>query len=456
MAVVFSACNKLEDFGDTNINPNGTTIPNAAALLTNVEAGVGNYGFQTRPGLYAQYFSETQYTDASLYSLPQIDFVGTYTGPLEDLQNIINLNTTKSQTAVAMILKSYILWNLTDQWGDIPYSAALTGGLTAPTYDKQQDIYKGLISDLTTAAASFDGSLISGDIIFKGSQANWIRTANSMRMLMALRLSKRFPAAGGYAAMEFNKALTAAGGIISDNMYNFQVNYPGGNFQNPVYAVYNGREDYGESKTMTDIMGSLGDPRQQAFGGASITSSASSSTGVPYGYARQTTVDFTTANPGWARILNVKYRADNSPIYLITAAQVAFARAEAAYIGWTTETVNTLYEQGINSSFAQWGVADANYLSQSSVALSAGNPLYKIQLQRYIATYPDGMQGWSLWRRTGVPTLTPAPDATNNGQIPIRYRYGQTENSTNPAAVKKAAADLNGGDIETAPLWWDN
>lgn len=458
VATFFASCSKLKDFGDTNVNPNGTDVPNAAALLTNVEAGVGSYGFQPRPGLYCQYFSETQYTDVSLYSLPQIDFVDTYTGALEDLQNVIKLNTTNSQTAVAKILKSYILWNLTDQWGDIPYTKALTGGLTAPDYDKQEEVYKGLIQDLKDAAASFDGSVISGDIIFKGSQANWIKVANSLRMLMALRLSRRFPGAGEYAATEFKAALSATGGIISENASNFMVNYPGGNFQNPIYAIYNGREDYGESKTMTDIMNTLGDDRQDVYGGASITSTESSNIGVPYGYARAFTVDFTTANPTWARVLNAKYRTDNSPIYLVTAAQVALARAEAATRGWTTENAGDLYVQGITFSYEQWGLgapADS-YLTQSAVALGgAGIALNKIALQRYIATYPDGMQGWSEWRRTGVPSLTPAPDATNIGQIPRRYRYGQTENSTNPNAVKKASADLDGGDIETTRIWWD-
>ena len=455
--ILLSSCNKFKDFGDTNNNPNGTTVPSAAALLTNVEAGVGSYGFQTRPGLYAQYFSETQYTDVSLYSLPQIDFVGTYTGSLEDLQNIISLNTTNSQTAIAKILKAYILWNTTDQFGAIPYTKALTGGLSAPEYDTQEDIYKGLIQDLKDAAAMFDGSLVSGDIIFSGDQAKWIKTANSIRALMALQLSKRYPNAGEYAATEFNAAITAPGGVIADNADNFVVKYPGGNFQNPIYAVYNGREDYAESATMTDLMSGLADPRQQAYGGIAIGIVGSSSTGVPYGLKRGTTVDFTTANPGWARVLNAKYRADNSPLYLITAGEISLARAEAAARGWTTENASNLYVDGITSSFAQWdaGTPSSSYLTQSSVALGSGNAIDKIALQLYIASYPNGMQGWNIWRRTGVPSLEPAPDATNNGEIPRRYRYGQTENSTNPAAVQKAAADLEGGDIETTSIWWD-
>src|SRR5687767_16012215 len=94
----------------------------------------------TRGGLYAQMFSETQYTETSLYAEPKIDFDGIYSGPLMDLQNIIDYNSdpetaakaaangsNKNQIATARILKAYYYWILTDQYGDIPYSEALKG-----------------------------------------------------------------------------------------------------------------------------------------------------------------------------------------------------------------------------------------------------------------------------------------------------------------------------------------
>ena len=36
-----TGCDKMKDFGDTNVNPGGTTSPSWRALLTNVEAGIG-------------------------------------------------------------------------------------------------------------------------------------------------------------------------------------------------------------------------------------------------------------------------------------------------------------------------------------------------------------------------------------------------------------------------------
>ena len=64
VAITLSGCNWLKDFGDTNLNPAATTSPITAALLTNVESGLGGW-HRTGADLYCQYFSETQYPDAS-------------------------------------------------------------------------------------------------------------------------------------------------------------------------------------------------------------------------------------------------------------------------------------------------------------------------------------------------------------------------------------------------------
>jgi hypothetical protein len=93
-----SGCAKISDFGDTNVNPNGATAPITAALLTNIESGLGGIAFGTgtggtRAALYAQLISETQYTDASLYQLPQLESGGFYSGALNDCQVIINQNS---------------------------------------------------------------------------------------------------------------------------------------------------------------------------------------------------------------------------------------------------------------------------------------------------------------------------------------------------------------------------
>jgi hypothetical protein len=462
-----TGCDKVKDFGNTNLNPNGTTSPILGALLTNVEAGIGGYAAQTRGGTYCQYLSETQYSDVSLYSLPQVDFGGEYAGALNDLQNIITTNSSANMTAVARILKAYIFWTLTDRWGDVPYTEALTGKST-PKYDTQETIYKGNISELTAAIAQFNTtSVITGDIIFSGDIAKWKKTANSLRMLMALRLSKKYPGASDYAATQFKAALADAAGSIAANADNFTIKYPGGSFKNNWYNTYDGRKDFGESATMTTLMGSFSDGRQSAFGGATEDYSAAnwdqtSNIGVPYGWTRAKVDPWTAANPTWARVLRGDLRQQDDPLVIVSASQVLLARAEAADRGWTTENAATMLQNGVNASFSQWGVAapPASYFTQTGVVFTSptgtGANLKQIATQRYIATYPNGLQGWSEWRRTGFPVLTPAPDALNpSKQIPRRYTYGQGEYATNANEVKAKAAAMPGGDTQDAKVWWD-
>src|SRR5690606_14631309 len=114
----------------------------------------------------------------------------------------------------------------------------------------------------------------------------------------------------------------------------------------------------------------------------------SSEIGVPYGLARLDAETFTSANPNWSRIMAASARADNAPVDIISAAHVALARAEAAHLGWTTESAETMYNNGITLSHEQWGVSvPAGYLSSSAVALGGADDFRKISLQRYIASY---------------------------------------------------------------------
>jgi hypothetical protein len=168
--VLINGCSKLEDFGNTNVNPGATNAPITSALLTNVLSGIDGFASNRTTALYCQYFSETQYPDVSCYSLNQSSPMATYSGALYDLQNIIINNTdaatkekaslngaNEDQIAIARILKAYMFWTITDRWGDIPYSGALKGDPNCK-YDTQESIYKDLIKELTEAIGQFTGA----------------------------------------------------------------------------------------------------------------------------------------------------------------------------------------------------------------------------------------------------------------------------------------------------------
>jgi hypothetical protein len=464
LATLFTGCSKsISDFGDINKNPNATTVPITSALLTNVLANTGGYvwgdGINTTAGLYCQYMSETQYTDASRYATPTINWDGIYAGDLYDLQNIINVNTdaatkanaaqfgsNNNQIAVARILKAYIFRMLTDAYGDIPYFEALKGKGTI-AYDKQEQIYPDLIKELKAAVAQFDGgALVQGDVMFNGNVTKWKKFANSQIAIIALRMSKANAASG---KTEFAAALAA--GVIDNNADNATIVYPGGNYRNPIYNYYviTQRFDYAVSNTITNNLTAKNDPRINAFG--------SNPKGFPYGLTRSEALAWQTSNPTFAFMYAFTATPQTQGMSLLTAGQVFLARAEAARLGWTAETVSTVYDAGITAEMNRWGISNAGaiatYLAQPEIALTgAAGDAQKIAEQRWLSFFPDGNQGWAEWRRTGFPALSPAPGTTK--QIPRRIPYGPNEPLYNPTNYAAAAANFS-SNSQDAKVWWD-
>lgn len=476
LALFFSGCNKISDFGDTNVDPSASDIPITSALLTYTLANLATSGLYLTPGYYCQYFSETEYTDISCYWTVQFSIMIAYSGYLYDLQNIINTNTDEStktsaavngpnenQIAIARILKAYIVWQLTDLWGDLPYKEALKGDPNVK-YDPQEDIYKDLIKELTEAVTQFksDSTLtVKGDIVYNGKSSQWKKLANSLRILIALNLSKRYPGNAEYAANEFNAALNDPSKSISCNVDNFKLVYPGGSgWRNPFYKMYDGMKFQGESETLTSILiDTIGNDGRQAVFGSDITG-AYSKLGVPYGRKRGYIDPWCQQHPAWCLIFAPEYRMQTSPFYLINAASILLARAEAADRGWTNENTSALYMAGITASFTQWGLSapDASYYTKPKVALGpAGKNLKQIAMQQYLAYFPYGLHGWNTWRRTGYPVLVPAPDASNYPKvIPRRYTYGAEDYSLNKQGVVEAVARLGAnGDKMDSRVWWD-
>ncbi len=452
------SCNKIKDFGDTNVNPSDITSPSTYAILTNVETGISGWATDGNATVWIQYTAESQYPGIGLYGVPTFGF-GTYTGPLLNLKTIIDKNNNPDEVAVARILTQYIYWHLTDALGDIPYSQAFNS--KTPAYDKQEDIYKAMITALKAAKNQFINSGgLKGDILNNNDVAKWKKFANSLRAMMAIQLTKKYPGATEYAATEFKAAI--ADGVITDNADNIKLVYPGGTFKNPYWLSHDGARDNGESVQLYGMLNALGDGRQAAYGSSNIP--------LPYGVKEVTINAFVKANPGWSRVLADNQRLETSPVFMLTAAQLYLARAEAAARGWTTDDKTAMLTAGINASFAQWGLSlpAASYFTQSGVALSATpvDPadIKKIAEQAYLASFPNGRAGWNIWRRTGFPVLTNAPDplTITHSVTPRRYTFTTASASTfseynlNPTNLAAAISKLAPAkDEQESKIWWD-
>jgi hypothetical protein len=358
-----------------------------------------------------------------------------------------------NQVAIAKILKAFFYWHMTDRWGDIPYSAATKGKDNfTPKYDKQQDIYNSLFTLLDEAHAAIVTGNIKNDIVFGGDVTKWKKLANTIHLLMALRLSKVDPIKG---AAEFNKAVT--NGTMTANTDNLA--YP--HLADPANENYwynsftrLGRNWFAVSKPIVDYMQPLADPRLPIFANKNI---AGNYVGLDYGLPGSTTVVINNYS-----LLGSGIRLQNSPVYLVTYAQSLFAKAEAAKLGWITGgdvTAKTNYELAIQNSILQWtgtttGVAA--YIAQPQVLYDPLNALKQIATQRWVHTFLNGYEAWAEWRRTGYPVLVAAPGANGN-QIPRREGYPVQERSNNTANYNAAVAAFPYGGVDdlNPRVWWD-
>lgn len=469
LAVMMLLSFSCSDFGDINVDPNRSTSVATSTLLTGAMRSVGAVVGRENEVLYVQHMSETQYTEDSRYQTVNYDFNGWYTGPLAKLDHYIELNTNEetkldalsggsnaNQIAAARILKAYFFHFLTDRWGPIPYSNALSGGeeggTFTPTYDSQKDIYYSLFDELDAAVKQMDGGAgVAGDFIFDGDMDQWARFANSLRMVMALRIADvdEAKAKAEYAA-------AVAGGVLSADAESIMYPYlPDAANQNIWFANFITRTDYAISSTLVDFMEPKADPRLANF--ADPAPNFGEIKGMPYGVSNA--IAGSIPNPDISFPNSTYVRAQDAPIGVITYAQILFCQAEAANRGWTTGSAGDLYEAAIRASMVQWGVTDAAaidaYVAHADVAWDANNGAELIGEQKWVALYLQGVEAWCEWRRTGYPALTPAPDALNNsGQIPRRQGYPTTERDLNETNYDAAVANLLGGaDDHDTKLW---
>lgn len=469
IAAVMLSCNK---FDDINVSPAYLSEPSTKGLLTNSIQSLpglmmGGTAVSRNGSLYVQYLAEGPYPASSLYSEKTFSFSTWYTGPLFNLQKIIQYNTEGStfadpnangskdnQIAVARILKAYYFLQMTDRWGDIPYSEALKGDQAfSPKYDKQQDIYTDLFKELKEAAAQIktNEKAVVGDILLNGDMAAWKRFANTTRMIMALRLSKVDPAKG---KTEFESAL--ADGVISSNAENVNYKFIAGdpNNYNPWYTNYSvdNRNDYALSKTLADYMATKDDPRLKVYG-------ENLAGGVVKGleYGRQAAVNIPAA---YSRIGNA-FRSAGSSLNIYSYAQVLFMMAEAAKIGYIAggdAVAADYYYDAIQASWEQYGVFEATtyatYIANPAVAYDPAKGYEQIMTEKWVHMYLNGWEAWNDWRRTGYPVLTAAADAVDPKGIPRRLGYPSNEKSLNGTNYSAAVTSM-GGDDNYIRVWWD-
>ncbi|GJM59969.1 SusD/RagB family nutrient-binding outer membrane lipoprotein [Persicobacter diffluens] len=247
------------------------------------------------------YPEESHYNWAGRASMFNNTWNRLYARPLRDFQEILDLMQSENaasyeasgaavnQIAVATILRAWVLQNLTDLWGPIPYTDALQGSdQKSPAYDSQEAVYKGVLAELENAVAMIDADKagMEGDLIFGGDMTKWKKFGNSLRLRMALRMADVDPA----TAKTHGEAAIASGLMtsVADNAeFPYLTSAPN---QNPLYdnRINGGRNDFAPSEALLETMNAFNDPRRPMYATKATTgANAGQYKGLTYGLTRE-------------------------------------------------------------------------------------------------------------------------------------------------------------------------
>ncbi|MDH6307088.1 hypothetical protein M2451_002322 [Dysgonomonas sp. PFB1-18] len=445
-------------------------------------------------GTYAGYFADVNpgfnNRNFSTYA-PESGWIeATFNNAMKNVMTSYNTIITMTEDpvllSVASITKVMAMSRITDIYGPIPYSKVGKDGALNTPYDSQQDVYKTMIGELNDAIAILTSNQTGNfsskaDRIYAGSTVNWIKLANSIKLRMAIRMANVDATLARTTAEE---VMSHAVGPMVSNSDNANLILISGQ-TNPYSFGFSLWGNGGDTHIGADIisyMNGYSDPRRPRY-------FADES-----GFGKDVYIGFRSGINIPDQTIGQRYTNMNADIYngstmhLMNAAEVAFLRAEGALRGWNMGgTAKDLYESGITLSFEQWGatgapayIADAASMPEryvdplgsfsytgaaSTIKVAWSNSatfeenLERIITQKWIAIYPNGIEAWSEFRRTGYPELMPVmlnrSSVVSTARMVRRLSFPQSEYTGNLKNVQDAVSNYLGGpDNMATDLWW--
>lgn len=386
----------------------------------------------------------------------------------------------KNINAILRIYRVYMMSVITDIYGDAPYSEAGLGYLKEiynPKYDTQEDIYNDFFTELKDAASALNAAndRITGDVIYNGDVAKWIKLANSLRLRYAMRISDVAPEK---ARKEFEDALASEGGVLTSGSDDALIKYMDISFSfgqdsytdyrgnalsqllfgndpanNPSYLcstffnqLYNTKDprtfmiarfyyDGLMSQTSPDNRIDLTDEiTGKGIAMNPCQPGAFSYDPWPQGYDSDMMKEIAKTNPSVEttmaretepKLANNFLRGDN-PGVVMTCAEVNLLLAEASLKKWNTGgTVEWFYSKGVraamdfladNYGYDRISDNDFNtYIADNGTGHTEQQAKAAINTQAWILHFTNPAECWANVRRSGYPRL----------KSPAEYGFGQ-------------------------------
>jgi hypothetical protein len=470
IAVAFTALTSCHDQDYYQVNPNAPSTATPALLLTGICVDVFN-NWPAEPAYAARHLTYYERpNDAVNYGWFTAGFGGYSTlRQIKKMDELAAASGEKNYQGLAKFFRAVIFSQMTEIFGDIPYSQAMKGdeGIDEPVYDKQEDVYVGLLNELEEANTLLDDANgpIAGDIIYGGKASQWKKAVNAFRLRLLIHLSKKENNARLNIKQQFQNILDqrVKYPLMLSNADNAQLVFNTSAPDN-YYPTFNNlslASLVSLEKGLVKLLKERQDPRLFRFGDpiqGTTPNDFNNYEGVDAGLIIS---DQQNAAVNASKI-HRRYVNDevNEPLILIGFAEQEFLIAEAIARGWAIDPVSAAshYNAGVRSSMQFYGIGAItieNYLNKPLVKFDPNKYLEQIITQKYIAFFMQS--GWEPFyeqRRTGIPTFSLGPATLNGGKIPKRWQYPRAEYDNNSTNVQAAVQSQYGGDDDVNGVMW--
>lgn len=468
---LLGACKKFDSFG---IDPNKTTLASPDLLLNTISQQVFNQ-VDINVALASR---QMAYTDG----VSNIQYYGWQRGGFDeynDLRLVYKMEQEANRVgrpeyvALAKFFKSWLAYELTLRFGDVPYVDAAKGDeqVYTPAYDRQEDIFIGILAALEEANAMLgpESSSVLNDIIYDGDLLKWKKLINTFSLRVLMTLSNKEGNATLNIKQRFAKIINdpAVYPVFESNADNASLRYY--DVVGTRYPYFNNNDiqtaEYMEV-SFVDLLKDLKDPR--LFRYAAKTPNASSLADDDFNAydgvlgSGILSVNREKVVAGNASKINARYynNPTNEPCKTVSFAELQLLLAEAITRGWISGDAETHYINGVTAAVEEAQVpanqAAAYLASITQTGLIRGKEIEQIITQKYIASFMNN--GWHPFyeqRRTGFPVFNiDGGGVINNGRIPKRWMYPENELINNNANASAAIdRQFPQGDEINAEMW---
>lgn len=458
-------------FEEINTDTSRIKDPSVGSLLAPIQYEMGSYGynraddftfdimqdaldFPNEGNTFSRYYfnekSGAGYWDNSYKWLKQVN----------DLRKYAAKEENNNYLAISMVLNAWITANLTDAFGDVPFSEAgrIEEGILKPKYDKQKDIYIQLLNDLKTANSLFDATkaLTETDLFYNANTNSqtgilgWKKFCNSLSLRLLTRILSRNGEMNVHERIQEIVNNPTQYPIFQNNNDSAVLSLSGiSPYLPPIARPQDFTTSRAAGEFFVETLKNNNDPRlSMFFTKAKNTAGADLGyKGAPSGYTLGTIFDYQPSN------LNQNLAKAPLKVLIMTYSEVQFILAELVNRGIIAGSQQTLYETGVKSIIEQWGaVVPAGYFNNDKVAYDGS--LQRIMLQKYISLFFVDHQQWYEFRRTKLPVLPNNGGLQNGGVMPVRFMYPTTTKVMNTDNYNAAVQSM-GGDNINVKMWWN-